>query len=404
MQKVKKAAPLQNRTMPATEFLERIISRLDRIDRKSLEHYVQDLARQTQFLTSLINQSREGILVLSFDKETLFLNHRIIQLFNIPEHVKQKEKLGQLISDQPFVEFVSNAIEKHEEIFQSEFEVLLPRPMILRINLSFDETQIPHIAILSIANVTQVETNIRERFQTENWESMLGLAAGIAHEIGNPLNSLTIHLKLLSKSIQKLPPQERKKVETSIRVMEDETARLDRIVRNFLKATRRKPLRYELGQINDLLSKTIAFLKPELKTSKIKVVEEFDKQIPIFLFDSERIQQVFINIIKNAIHAMPKGGMLRAQIEAKGKLCLIHFQDTGIGIPDDKLSKIFDAYYTTREEGSGLGLMIVYQIIREHGGRIEVASAPNTGTTFTVILPIRTKKLSLPEPERRQVK
>ena len=82
--------------MPATEFLERIISRLDRIDRKSLEHYVQDLARQTQFLTSLINQSREGILVLSFDKETLFLNHRIIQLFNIPEHVKQKEKLKKL--------------------------------------------------------------------------------------------------------------------------------------------------------------------------------------------------------------------------------------------------------------------------------------------------------------------
>ncbi|MEK7790673.1 MAG: ATP-binding protein, partial [Deltaproteobacteria bacterium] len=81
-----------------------------------------------------------------------------------------------------------------------------------------------------------------------------------------------------------------------------------------------------------------------------------------------------------------------------------HFQDTGVGIPENKVSKIFDAYYTTKEEGSGLGLMIVYQIIREHGGRIEVASKPNIGTTFTIILPIRTEKLSLPEPARGRTK
>lgn len=390
--------------MPATEFLERIISRIDRIDRKSLEQYVRELVRQAEFLTSLLDQSSEGIMILTLDKEIVFLNRRMIQLFNIPESVNRSGNLEEAIPDQPFVAFISDAIRKRKEIFQTELEVLLPRPMILRISLSFDEKQKPPIAILSVANVTQVETNIRERFQTENWESMLGLAAGIAHEIGNPLNSLTIHLKLLARSVQKLPLQERKKVSASLQVMEDETARLDRIVRNFLKATRRKPLRYELSQINELFSKTIAFLKPELKATKIKTQEDLDKQMPLFLFDPERIQQVFINIIKNAIHAMPKGGTLRIQTEARGKLCLIHFQDTGVGIPDDKLSKIFDAYYSTKEEGSGLGLMIVYQIIREHGGRIEVASMPNAGTTFTVILPIRTKKLSLPEPERKPTK
>ena len=140
-------------------------------------------------------------------------------------------------------------------------------------------------------------------------------------------------------------------------------------------------------------------MKPELKASKIRVDETLDKRLPLFLIDPERIHQVFLNIIKNAVHAMPKGGALKIQTEAKGKLCLIHFQDTGVGIPDESIAKIFDAYYTTKEEGSGLGLMIVYQIIREHGGRIEVSSKPNQGTTFTIVLPIRTEKLSLPEPK-----
>jgi len=139
-------------------------------------------------------------------------------------------------------------------------------------------------------------------------------------------------------------------------------------------------------------------LEPELKAAKIRLATQWDERVPEFLLDHLRIHQVFLNIIKNAIHAMPKGGSLRIGTELKGKLCLIHFHDTGVGISDQDLPKIFDAYYTTREGGSGLGLMIVYQIVREHGGRIEVSSKLGKGTRFTVILPIRKEKLRLPEP------
>jgi two-component system, sporulation sensor kinase E len=97
---------------------------------------------------------------------------------------------------------------------------------------------------------------------------------------------------------------------------------------------------------------------------------------------------------------MQKGGKLRIQSTLKDKLCLIEFADSGVGISEQDLPRIFDAYFTTKEEGSGLGLLIVYQIIREHGGRIEVASKPRTGTTFTVILPVRKEKLGLPGPKR----
>lgn len=160
-------------------------------------------------------------------------------------------------------------------------------------------------------------------------------------------------------------------------------------------------MRFEATRVNELIGKTATLLKPELKARRISLREILDKNIPPFLLDAERMQQVFLNLIKNSIHAMPHKGTLCIRTELKDKLCLIHFQDTGVGIPEEKLPRIFDAYYTTKEEGTGLGLVIVYQIVREHGGRIEVSSKPNVGTTFTLILPLRKEKLGLPGPKRR---
>ena len=385
--------------MATAEFLERIAGRIGRIDRKGLEQYVLDVLAELKFVTFLLDQAQEGLMVITSTKEVLFTNRRMNQLLNLPDNFSRKN-MTQLISDLELSKIISTAIEEKKEIFQQEFEVLLPRPMILKINLLYEKKEKPPIFILSITNLTQNETNVRERYQMANWEAMLGLAAGIAHEIGNPLNSLTIHLKLLSKLTSKVPPTDRKKIEDSIAAMEDETARLDQIIRNFLKATRRKPLRFESVHINDLLEKTLSFLKPEIKHSKIKLAEDLNPNIPLFLADPDRIQQVFVNIIKNAIHAMPKGGTLKVRTETEEKVCAIHFQDTGMGIPTEIIPRIFDAYYTTKEEGSGLGLMIVHQIIKEHGGRIEVKSKPNQGTTFTILLPMRKQRLRLPSPER----
>ena len=167
--------------MPATEFLDKIASRINRIDRKSLENCVVDLARERKFLTALLDQVPEGIMVLTLKKEILFLNCRMIQLFNIPEESTKKMGLSQIIPDLSFVELISNAITSKQELFQKEFETLLPRPMILRINLTHDKKQKPELFILSVANITQSEMNIREKFKVENWESMLGLSTGISH-------------------------------------------------------------------------------------------------------------------------------------------------------------------------------------------------------------------------------
>ncbi len=382
--------------MPTTEFFEKIAERMERLERKNLEQYVLDIIRELKSLNFLLDRAQEGIAALNADKEVLYLNRRMHQLLNLPDEVTRK-KLPQIIQDAELLQLVTEAVEQKKEIFNRELEILLPRPMILKVNLLFEKKEKPPIFVLSIANLTDIEMSIRDRYQLANWETMLAFAAGIAHEIGNPLNSLTIHSKLLSRMVTQIPPPERKKAEDSIKAIEDELSRLDQIVRNFLKGSRRKPVRFESYQINELVEKTLILLGPELKNSKIKTILDLDKDMSVFLMDPDRVQQVFVNIIKNAVHAMPKGGTLKIQTEATEKLCRIDFQDTGVGIPSEAITRIFDPYYTTKTEGSGLGLMIVHQIIKEHGGRIEVKSKPNHGTTFSVLLPIRKQRLGLPQ-------
>ena len=164
--------------MPTTDFLDRVVSRIDKIDHKSLQSYVLELARQTKFLNRLLDQIPHAMMVIGTEKEVLYANRRMIQMFNIQEAALRKGRLSQVIPDEPLIKFLSESLDLRKEVFDREFETLLPRPMLLRINLLFlEDSDEPLAAILSITNVTQSEMNIRERFKLENWESMLGLAA-----------------------------------------------------------------------------------------------------------------------------------------------------------------------------------------------------------------------------------
>jgi signal transduction histidine kinase len=227
-------------------------------------------------------------------------------------------------------------------------------------------------------------------------ESLVRLAGGIAHEIGNPLNAITIHLELLKKRLAGLPEDDRKEIADSLSDIQGETRRLDRIIRNFLKATRKPPLRFRLDDLNEVIDDAISFLKPQLDAARILVKFSKDKGLPGFLMDRERLYYAFMNLVKNSMEAMPSGGSVKIALTHKQQRTVVTIADTGCGIAEKDLSRIFDIYYTTKPEGAGLGLMMVYDAIAEHGGKIEVASKLNKGTTFKVLLPIREPQLQLP--------
>ena len=230
---------------------------------------------------------------------------------------------------------------------------------------------------------------------------MLHLAAGVAHELGNPLNSLTIHLKLIERKLKDALKGSSAKSATepiaeSLKICQGEVQRLDSIITNFLEAVR--PVDPELNELVliELIEEVLRVQEVELADRKIEVKIEIDGSIPEILGDRGQIKQVFFNLIKNAMEAMPSGGTLKILARADEEQVTLQFIDNGIGISQENIAKIFDAYYTSKEDGHGLGMMIVQRILRQHGGQIAIESQVDVGTAISLQFPqqhIRTRLL-----------
>ena len=158
-------------------------------------------------------------------------------------------------------------------------------------------------------------------------------------------------------------------------------------VTQFLRAIRPTKPNFERSALREVLDGTLEFLKHEIKDRDVLVEIEYPEDLSKVQIDPAQIKQVFFNIIRNAIQAMPNGGLLKISFGETERFVTVSFKDSGPGIAPEELSNIFEPYHTTKAEGSGLGLMIVQRIVRDHGGQIEVRSEPPKGTTFTVFLP-----------------
>lgn len=215
--------------------------------------------------------------------------------------------------------------------------------------------------------------------QKERLASMGQLAAGVAHEIKNPLNAINLTIEHLR---DKYTGKE-KRAQKYIQTIQSEITRLDTIVDNFLNFLRSEYLKKIKTDMNDLIANVLSLLEKEISTAGIKI--EFNSKAPfISEVDPERFKTVFLNIFLNAIHAMPKGGVLRISTVPHKKTIMI--EDSGKGIPAENVEKIFDLFYTTKSKGTGLGLPTAYKIVKEHGGEISISSQEGEGTQVSIML------------------
>lgn len=391
--------------MATQPFITKTIDRIEKIDKQNLARLVDQLIEDKERFLHLLNQTKEGLLLVNEKNRVAFVNGTAARILGLASSSTSLQPLDKIIEDERLRTFISKTIDERQEMYDEPFEIFLPRHsrinVTIRLNqLSDGRAGTASSYLISFLPAGAEDDRREDKSRHERLASILSLASGIAHEIGNPLNSINIHLHLLSREIKKLPKNKQTKLKDHLATVAEETKRLDEIVRNFLKANRRKPLRFELGHIHDILQSALLLYQPELAHSRITTCTQLDPNMPSFFIDGQRLNHVFTNLIKNAIEAMPKGGALTISTYARKSICEISITDTGVGMDPDIVPKIFGSHYTTKGEGSGLGLVIVYQIIREHSGRIEISSQHDHGTTVRILLPIRKEKLQLPSPEK----
>jgi signal transduction histidine kinase len=217
------------------------------------------------------------------------------------------------------------------------------------------------------------------------------LAAGLAHELKNPLSTLKLNLQLLEEDLASLPGAERSR--HRLATLKKEADRLRHTLDDFLKFAGRIELRVETVPLNSLVEELIDFILPQAQASKVRVLTALAPENPRCPLDVNLFKQALLNLLLNAIQAMPAdrgtggGELLVRTLQAKDNV-ILYVSDTGIGIPPENLPHIFDAYFTTKKGGTGLGLPTTRRIIEEHNGHISVQSEPGRGTSFRVDLPL----------------
>jgi len=377
-------------------FLKQILQKIERIDKESLKQCVRDLAEETELLRLVIDNLSEGVVIADAKGRVELINAQAASLLGLYGGASKTQCLTTLEDEHARAYFLEILPGLKNQV-AADLHLLAPRENFVRVmTMPFNGSKDGRVLVVLLNRSQEMEEQF-DVARIARIEALIKLAAGVAHEIGNPLNSLSIHLQLLKKEVGKLPAEKRKGLEKSLEVIGAETNRLDRIVRNFLKATRKPALRFKHEDINRVMEEAINFLRPELKENGIDITFQRDEKMPHFYLDRDRIYQVFLNLIKNGMESMAgRRGKIKIRIRGQDKIALISVHDQGRGISEDDLPHIFDAYYTTKEEGSGLGLMTVYDAVHEHAGRIEVKSKPGS-TIFTVMIPMRQPKLQLPE-------
>jgi PAS domain S-box-containing protein len=372
------------------EFIRRALQKTSRMNGEQIQSLLTMITEEYEMLDAVLDSLGTGLLICDAYHVVVQNNKAATRILPMDYHDYQERPVWACIHDPEISAFVEETIEKKETVTAREFPLNdehTPKILSLSVMQLVKSKQVRG-TIIMIDDITDKKKEELKNRRLESLASLTNLAANVAHEIKNPLGSISIHVQLVRKAVERLTGADTCSICKYLDVVDEEMERLNKIVVDFLFAVRPISFEFTALNINELIQDLAQFLAGEFEQAGISIDLDLVKDIPQIQGDERFLRQMLINLLKNAKAAMEGGGIARLATRFDDETIRITVEDTGTGIPDEVLNKIFEPYFTTKIDGTGLGLTMVYKVVKGHGGDITVQSRPSLGTRFTIQLPI----------------
>ena len=368
------------------KFFKKVADRIDKLDVENQKHQFKALAEQVGFLESVFNTLSEGVIVVNADGDLLYSNAAAERLAAVPLGRSHGKAIRELLPDWSWDHLLLRPTEGAGWARKAtcEIEILYPQHRILELGALPNGDAV----VVIVRDVTGDHARQADARESERTDAIKDLAAGLAHEIGNPLNALSLDLQLMAREFRREPDAERReRLLADIATAQNEIKRIVDINRGFLAAMRPVQPTLAPGSLADPLKDTLAALKAQIESRRIRVTIDLPPSLPHVALDRAQMEQVFFNLVKNALEALKDGGEIAIVLDSDDDVVTVSFRDGGNGMDQAALAALFEPYRTTKRHGTGLGLMLSRRIVRAHGGEIDVESKEGAGTKFTVRIP-----------------
>ena len=365
-----------------------------------------EIAEERDLLVLILDSMIEGIIVVDDEENVVFINNSARQILILGDGPSSpNQSLSRVLGNPELLGFCRRGIRHDQAPLMNEYQIRMNGSThFLRINTIPLRNKGKQFGTL-ILFIDETEHKIKEQKlrAAEKLAALTTLSAGVSHEIRNPLNSLSIHLQLLQRHLRKSDIQDREITDT-LTIFGNEIRRLIELIETFLTAVRPTEPQFHLVNFYTLLTETLTLMEPEFRQNQIQLFLHEDGEWPLVDADETQLKQAIINVIRNAIDAIvsqseeerkQKENVVHIHMTRDEKTVTLIFADTGRGIEPEDLAHIFEPYFTTKPKGTGLGLMIVDRIVREHKGTLNAHSEPGKGTQIAMTLPIARERPKL---------
>lgn len=362
--------------------IDKLVTRLDHLSPEELRSVFMRLVSDKGLLQDVFDALRDGIILFDAHGQARFANKAAAAIYARP--------LRELLRT-PF-ETLTGGTCHWDDLRNSgiaitrDLQVNYPEPRHYHFHMSPIAGGSEYL--LLVRDDTEQHTRGLEDAEAEQMNLLSFMASAVAHEIGNPLNSLGLNLQLLQRKLKKLPEEEQAKLTPLLETAMEETRRLDTLLHQFLHSMRPTRLQRETVNLNTLIERVLETLDPEIAPRGISVHLELSEGLPELSADSAQLFQAIYNLVRNAYQSIPgEDGGIYIQTAYNDNDLRIVISDTGTGISHEVMGSMYEPFRTTKRKGNGLGLLIVRRIIKDHGGTLGFASKEGTGTTVTITLP-----------------